>query len=155
MNKGIHIEGVCIENVDEYNIKCELIKKLVKSQYKNSSIKFEQSNQIDLVYVIIDNSIKFSIMPNVVWSELKQEIDSVLKSIYGKRMCDQCRGDSKCLASCNGCYRKTCLECYIDKFRLGKGIVKCNSCNYSFGVEVSDEYIDLAIDDIRFNANLN
>ena len=69
-------------------------------------------------------------------------------------MCKECKGQIKCLASCNKCHTNTCLECYIDSFRTGKGIVKCKFCSYSFGNQVPDEYIDLAIDDIRTNAQM-
>lgn len=54
----------------------------------------------------------------------------------------------KCAVGCNKCGKQTCLECYIDNFKLNKGIIRCETCNYSFGVKVPDEYIDLAIDDI-------
>jgi hypothetical protein len=155
MNSGIHIEGVCIDNTDEYNRKCEILKKIIKSEYKNSSVKFEQLNQNNLVYVIIDNRIKFALMPNVGWNVYKQNIDLELKSLYGKRMCGECKGEIKCAATCNKCHILTCLECYIENFKSNKGIIRCKFCNYSFGVKVSDEYIDLAIDDIRENAKMH
>ena len=154
MNKGIQIEGVCIDNIDEYNAKCDVIKKLIKSVYKNSSIKFEQLNKMDLVYVSIEDIIKFALMPNVKWSELKEEIEVKLKNIYGVKMCSKCCCKIKCAATCNKCKSQTCLECYIESFKLNKGIIRCMSCNYSFGVKVPDEYIDLAIDEIRTNAKI-
>lgn len=154
MNKGIHIEGVCIENIDTYSKKCDTIIKLLKRNYKNCSIKYEQLSKIDLVYIMVDNRIKLAIMPEVKWNDLKKHIDLELKSIYGKRMCEECSGEIKCIASCNKCHNNTCLECYIENFKLNKGIVKCKICSYSFGVEIPDEYIDLAIDDIRSNTKI-
>ena len=154
MNNGIQIEGVQIVNVEEYNSKCDIIKKLIKSQYKNSSIKFVQLNKIDLVYVIFDKTIKFAIMPDVKWTELRKEIDFKLRDIYKEKICKKCGCKIKCVAGCNNCGTQTCLECYIDNFKLNKGIIRCEICNYSFGVRVPDEYIDLAIDDIRTNAKL-
>lgn len=152
MNNGIQIVGVQIDDVEEYNAKCTIIKKLIKSHYKNSSIKFVQLNKIDLVYVIFDDKIKFAIMPDVKWSELKEEINEKLKDVYKEKICSKCSCEMKCIAECNKCKTQTCLECYIDNFKLNKGIIKCGSCNYLFGVQVPDEYIDLAIDDIRYNA---
>jgi hypothetical protein len=154
MNNRVQIEGINIDNIDEYNAKCDIIKKIIKSQYKNSSIKFTQLNKIDLVYVLIDGRIKFAIMPDVKWTELREEIDLKLRSVYKDKMCVKCGCEMKCAAGCNKCRAQTCLECYIDNFKLNKGIVRCGICNYSFGVRVPDEYIDLAIDDIRSNAKL-
>lgn len=152
MNNGISVQGIQINNYVEYNSRCEIIKKIIKTQYKNSSIKFQQLNKMDLVYVYIDNKIKFVLMPDVKWSELKEDIDLKLKELYKEKMCVKCKCEMKCAAGCNKCKAQTCLECYIEMFKLNKGIIICDVCNYSFGVNVPDEYIDLAIDDIRSNA---
>lgn len=117
-------------------------------------IEFTQLNKIDLVYVSIDSRIKFALMPNVKWSELKEEIDLKLRSVYEEKMCEKCGCEMKCVVGCNKCGTQTCLECYIDNFKLNKGIIKCGICNYSFGVRVPYKYIDFAIDNIRSNAKL-
>lgn len=148
----LDVDGILIPNVEEYEQKCKIVKNLIKSTYKNSQITFNQLNKIDLMYVILDNIVKIAIMPDTNWIRIKNDIDTKLKQTFGKRMCEGCRGQIKCLASCNKCHTNTCLECYIDSFRIGKGIVKCKFCSYSFGHQVPDEYIDLAIDDIRTNA---
>lgn len=154
MYQDIQIEGVQINNIEEYNTKCDIIKKLIKSQYKNSLVKFEQLNKISLIHVVIDNRIKFALMPNIKWNEIKKEIDLKLKCAYGEKICSKCMSEMKCVTICNNCSSQTCLECYIDSFRLNKGIIKCEICNYLFGIKIPDKYIDLAIDDIRSNAKL-
>lgn len=164
MSSILDVKGVQISNVDEYEKKCDLVKKLIKTTYKNSQITFNQLNKNDLMYVIIDNIVKIAIMPALTkhiilnvrdtnWIEIKNNIDTKLKQTLGQRMCEGCNGQIKCLASCNNCNTNTCLECYIDSFRTGKGIIKCKFCSYLFGHQVPDEYIDLAIDNIRTNAN--
>lgn len=154
MNNKLNVEGITIANIEDYNKKCLLIKKLINSTYKNSHIKFSQLSNIDLLYVVVDNIVKISIMPDSSWNNIKNDIDEKLKQTLGNRMCEGCKGNIKCLASCNKCKTNICLECYIDNFRIGKGIIKCNFCSYSFGCKVPDEYIDLAIDDIRTNAQM-
>lgn len=155
MNKGLNIEGVCINNIDEYNKKCELIKQLAYSTYKNSKVSFIQVNKIELMYIVLDNIVKIAIMPEQNWIDIKNNIDIKLKQTLGNRLCKECKGQIKCLASCNNCHTNTCLECYINNFKKNKGIIKCKNCSYSFGCEVPDEYIDIAIDDIRDNAKKN
>lgn len=154
MNSILDVNGIQIPNIDEYEKKCNMVKKLIKSTYKNSQIIFNQLNKNDLMYVIIDNIVKISIMPDTNWIEIKNNIDTKLKQTLGKRMCEGCKGQIKCLASCNKCHANTCLECYIDGFRTGKGIIKCKFCSFSFGCHVPDKYIDLAINDIRTNAKI-
>lgn len=154
MTTILDVEGIQIPNVEEYEKKRNLVKKLIKSTYKNSQITFRQLNKIDLMYVILDNIVKIAIMPDANWIGIKNDIDTKLKQTLGNMMCEGCKGQIKCLASCNKCHTNTCLECYIDTFRTGKGIIKCKFCSYSFGCQVPDEYIDLAIDDIKTNAQM-
>ena len=141
-------------DVDEYEKKCILIKKLIKSTYTNSKISFVQLNKNDLMFVMFDNIIKIAIIPNANWIDIKLDIDTKFKQTLGDKMCQDCKGIIKCLASCNNCHYNTCLECYIDNFTAGKGIVKCKHCSYSFGHKIPNKYIDLAIDDIRSGAKI-
>lgn len=143
-----------VANVEEYKKKCDIIKKLVITQYMYYSIKFEQSNPFTLMYVIINSEIKLAIMPDTKWNELKHDIDLGLKQSYTKMICEECKESIKCVANCNRCKKSICVECYINNFKNGLGIIKCKFCSYSFGHIIHEDYIDLAIDDIRNNAKL-
>ena len=91
MSTILDVEGIQIPNVKEYEKKCNLVKKLIKSTYKNSQITFRQLNKIDLMYVILDNIVKIAIMPNTNWIEIKNDIDIKLKQTLGNVMCEGCK----------------------------------------------------------------
>ena len=160
MNTGLNITGVQINDVEKYNKKCDVIKKLIKSTYPSIDISFEQINRLDLVFMNIENIIKIALLPDETWNQIKSNIDDKLNTIgfnqlskpYAIEYCELCSRNIRAKASCNFCHKICCIECYIDSFKKGKGIIKCGFCSKKFGVKCADEYIELMIDDIRTNA---
>ncbi len=121
-------------------------------------IKYEQANCFDFVFVVIGSINKLAILPDENWNQVKSNIDKVLNAIHmnleQKKLesCELCTRDIKVKASCNFCHKISCLECYIDSFRKGCGVVKCGFCSQTFGVKCPKKYIDMMIGDIRENA---
>ncbi len=147
-----NIQDVYIGNIEKYKQKCVLFKKLIKSTYPDIKIKFIDSDGVDLCYIEINKQIKIAILPNVVWQDIKKNIDLKLsKSIDFNNFCSQCNKQMSTKTSCNKCYEICCVECYIDNFRKNKGLIVCGFCNYTYGIKTPDEYIDILIDDIRDN----
>ena len=72
MSEILDVEGIQITNVEEYEKKCNLVKKIIKSTYKNSQITFRQLNKIDLMYVILDKIVKILIIPDANWIKIKK-----------------------------------------------------------------------------------
>ena len=156
MNSGLNITGVHITDIDAYNKKCEVVKKLIVSTYPNIKIDFKQINRMDLVYLIIEDIIKIGLLPGENWNQIKSNIDRKLKLVMyngnNVKCCELCSQDIKAKASCNFCHKICCIECYIDTFKKGKGIIKCGFCSKKFGVRCKTEYIDLMVDERRENA---
>lgn len=150
---GLNIEGAQIDDLEKYNNMCVLIKKLIKKVYPNLKIRFDQINNMDLVYIIIENNVKIALMPNTEWINLKKEIDDKLNYKTNEN-CELCKEKITKLACCNSCKKYTCIECYIKNFIKNSGIIKCHYCSYSFGVYTPPEYIDILVDDIRENAKI-
>ena len=50
---------------------------------------------------------------------------------------------------CNICFNKFCIDCYVNIFRVNKGIIKCPFCRYTFGDVCAENKIDKTIHEIR------
>ena len=151
-----NIQDVYIGDIEKYKQKCMLFKKLIKSTYPDITIKFIDSDNVDLCYIKINEQIQIAILPNVIWHDIKKNIDLKLSQInYGSTKsivndyCSQCNKQMSAKTSCNKCHGICCVECYIDNFRKNKGLIVCKFCDYVYGIKTPDEYIDILIDDIR------
>lgn len=150
----MNIGGYIIENWSQYESNSKLIIKLIKKTYFNQNILFEKPNGLDLYSIKIGPNIKITICPNDSWLDIKKNIDSkLLNSNQCENICRLCTKEMETKTACNKCKKTCCIECYIVGFKKNKGIIKCDNCSYTFGVETPDDYIDVLVDDIRINAS--
>jgi hypothetical protein len=150
----MNVGGIYINDLAQYKANSNLIFRLIKKNYPDEHIIFEESQNIDLDTVQIGCKINLTIMPDSTWIEIKKNIDGKLYGLKNpNNICRLCQMNIKTKTECNKCKKSCCLECYIRNFKANNGIIKCDNCSYSFGVFTPDEYIDVLVGDIREKAN--
>jgi hypothetical protein len=142
-----------ITNNNKYNKKCNIIKNIIKSKYKNINFEFIRNKYTDLIEVIIENKSIITLLPNNNWKEIEKHINTKINETYKQHKCNICFNNIKSNVSCNKCSNNWCAECYINLFRSGNGIIKCPYCRFSFGIETPEYMMEICIDEIRTKIN--
>lgn len=134
-------------NKDKYKNKIKIIKNLILKKYINNEFKFIENKESLLITIIIDNSSSITILPDNNWNDIKRHIDRKIKG--ANKNCLICCNKVKIKVSCNKCSQDYCSECYINLFKVGKGIIVCPFCKYSFGIRMSEYMVQNGINNIR------
>lgn len=124
----------------------ETIIKCAHKQYVDHNVSVMRNDGNGLYELIIDGCI-ITISPSVKWNDLKKHIDKRLSN--KETICSICECEIKRKIACTECYNIWCLECYINLFRSGQGIIKCPYCRYEYGIKMSKQMVELGILEIR------
>ena len=90
--------------------------------------------------VIIDNTSQLCLTKDAPWKEVKRYIDKMISRGNGGVISDKCEicfKDIKKRVNCPKRANHTCVECYINIFRSGKGKMTCPFCRFKYGYEMS------------------
>jgi hypothetical protein len=135
-----------------YYERCELFKKLIIKTFKKYKFIFiKDINYLINVKFYDNNRFKGSItiIPENNWIDIKRNIMNKISDI--EKICLLCDNEHKIFISCNRCSQSCCLECYINMFRINKGIIKCSFCNYKIYCECPDHMIDIYVERMVYN----
>tara|TARA_B100000768_G_C11266305_1_gene371248 strand:- start:1351 stop:1797 length:447 start_codon:yes stop_codon:yes gene_type:complete len=133
--------------VDEYNKRCDVIKGLILTIYTNTIFEFIINPDTLYIEVMINDNSKISLLPNNTWGEVKRHIDKKIIGFTGD--CIICCEKMENAVSCAKCSNNFCGKCYIELFKLGKGIITCPHCRYSFGEKIPEYKIEIYVDQIK------
>ena len=127
----------------------------IKEYIPNEDISFRRNphtGDVELVFHRIKAVL--SILDTNTWDEIKRHIDAKLNS-KNNNSCSICLGDmSVKKVSCPKCANYWCIQCYIDIFKVNRGIIKCPYCRFQYGNEYPDELVELGVQEIKMKMRL-
>jgi hypothetical protein len=135
------------------NIK--LLRKLLDKSYNNPSnfiiVKNENNgfNELIIKHDFSKNMSIITILPSSNWREIKRHIEKKLNKHNKIDDCGICYEKMENPVSCSKCANNMCANCYINIFKIGKGVITCPHCRYSYGEKMDDYLIELSIYEIK------
>ena len=133
--------------IDEYNKRCDILKNLIISKYKNTTFEFVKNIDTLYIEVIINNDSKITLLPNNTWGEVTRHIDKKIKGFEGN--CPICFEKMIKAVSCNKCSNNFCSNCYIKLFKVGNGIITCPHCRHRTGIHTPEHMINECVLQIK------
>lgn len=136
----------------DYEKKCKIIKSLIMKEYEGQDIIMSRDTRTGFNVVDVNHTVRFSIMNFTNWNIVKRQISKAYETINSdktKLICQICMEDDIKLVGCNMCAENFCVECYINIFKEGKGIVRCPFCRNEYGYLQSEDMISKSIKIIR------
>jgi hypothetical protein len=106
---------------------------------------------------LTNNEIGIVIEPNDTSENIKKTILLRFNNLTNTQCeCPICYDiiDNNCQIPCNKCGCYTCINCYINMFRVNNGILTCYSCKNELGVYHPSYMVDIAIAEITQKYNL-
>lgn len=140
-------------NREEYEKLCDLMLNLIKLNYPDIAIEVE-NNFFGLLEITINKNSKLTILTNSKWFEIKRHIDTKLKIGWEKELCQLCCEIIVRRVSCGKCSNYWCVNCYIELFKSGEGIIICPYCRNKFGVKTPKNMIDTCVNEIKRKAGI-
>ena len=127
----------------------ELLHK-IKNYLPNEKIQFNKNkNTGDLQILFTNKKAIMTILETNTWDEIKRHIDVKMSNEKSKK-CSICSTNEiqKNRVTCTKCSSEWCVDCYINIFRVNKGIIKCPFCRFSCGIEFPDYMIEQGVQNI-------
>jgi len=145
-----------VEEFNKYDKRCDVIKNIILKDYKDISFDFVRNPDTLIVEIIINKAVKISILPNNTLKDIKRHIDKKISNQHNgvSEDCIMCCEKIQNNVTCSKCSNNYCSECYINLFKIGKGIIKCPHCRFEIGEIMPDYMIPICIEDIRFKIEL-
>lgn len=148
-------QGTVINDFFTQNVALQftLAKKYISSiSDENISLTFNVKSHFYEIYFNDRNSL-ITIFENSNWSSNKAKIDTIL--FPSVNLCSICNGEFESgRVKCGDCNIFYCVNCYIDNFRKNKGIIKCISCNFSYGRILSKREIEQRVKTIKMRSGI-
>lgn len=141
------IRNMSNENFEKYDNRCNIIKNLILQKYKNDEFIFKRNLETYFIEIIINNNNIITLLPDDSWKQIQRHINKKLNYIIED--CSICFNEIKTNVSCNKCGNNWCRDCYINIFRINKGIIKCPHCRFEFGKEIPYYMIEICINEIK------
>ena len=139
--------------VDPYKEKINDITNFIKNKFPNVKFKLIKNNNSNLEEIIfIDYKANLTILETTELSSVEKRINSITSRSIQKEQKEECQICSNYITtnvSCNRCANNYCIECYIEIYRHGKGIITCPFCRFTYGNKIPDTLIDLGIKQIK------
>lgn len=139
---------------DEYEKLCNLIISLIKIKYPDLVIDVSISS-FNLMEVTINKNSRLTILPQSKWNEIKRHIEVKLNQGWQNELCQLCCETLHKRVSCNKCSNYWCINCYINLFKSGSGIIICPYCRDSFGKKVPQNIIEYCIQEIKLKSGIS
>ena len=135
----------------------QLVHKII-DYVPTEKIKFsnlEWTGELKVFFTI--KRVLISIVEDNTWDEIKRHIDVKLSDKKDKdcSICDNTFAGKIGRVTCNKCAGEYCSNCYINIFRIGKGIMPCPFCRDTIGVEHPDYLIEPLIEKLRNTLETN
>ena len=122
----------------------------ISSYLPKEKIQF-QINKVtkNIEIIFTDKKAIITILEDNTWDEIKHHIDAKIS----KDKTDECSICSteeiqKRRVTCTKCASDWCTDCYINIFRVNKGIIKCPFCRFTYGEEFPDCMIETGVKEI-------
>ena len=106
-------------DLDKYNKRCDIIKKLIIDKYTDITLEFIKNPDTLYIEVIINNDSKITLLPDNTWQEVTRHINKKIEGFKGD--CPICCVKMINAVSCPKCSNNYCGTCYIKLFQIGKG----------------------------------
>jgi len=137
---------------DKYDKKCNIIKNLILTFYRNYKIDFIRNPETLYIEVVINNISNITLLPDNNWNEIKRHIDKKIIVLCNGILedCIICCESIQKNVTCPKCSNNWCGECYINLFKNGKGVITCPHCRFSFGNRMPEDMIQMAVNEIKY-----
>ena len=119
----------------------------IKEYMPNENITFRRHEITDNVEVVFRQSV-ITILDTNTWDEIKRHIDAKLnmnKDIDCSICCEDMKNKR---VSCPKCANYWCIKCYINIYKINKGLIKCPYCRFEYGEEQCDDLLELGVREI-------
>ena len=126
-------------DLKNHNLMKKLILKNLEKKYKIEDAIFSRHCMDgDLVVEIPVLRVKFSVLSNKVWTEVKKYVDTIIENICNKDKLTECpiccemKSNIK-FTGCSECYHRHCYECMGNVIRANQGLSVCPFCKHTIG----------------------
>ena len=134
-----------IEKSDEFSDICKKIREYIPNV--NIEFMFNDNTQL-LEIVFIEEKSVMSILKDNTWAEIKRHINAII-SKNKDTDCSICCEKIISRTGCTKCSSDWCVECYINLFKTGQGIIKCPYCRFEYGFRMNEQELNMGVANIR------
>jgi len=140
-----------MENDNKYEKNCELFKQLITKSFPNLkyNILYNDETLLNEIYLPQYNA-NISILKTNNWVDIKRHINTKINELWKINDCTLCFQKIDKNVTCSKCSNNWCGKCYIELFRVGKGIMKCPHCRFTWGVKTPDSMMEICIKEIEY-----
>ena len=134
---------------NSYKKKCKKIRQKIRLKYPN--LKFTNEQRFDNLreLSLVDYKANIVIIKENTWKDIDKTIEQIITEKYKNNDCSICFNEIKINVRCNFCRKNWCVDCYINLFKTGKGIIKCPFFRYEYRYLMNKEQICAGVRSIR------
>lgn len=138
----------------KYTKDCELFHRIAKKTFSDIDIILRFNDDTNLFeFVLGGEHCVITILPDAIWKNIQKYIQLKLKGFDGDE-CDICYSKIEKRTTCPQCFNQWCVNCYINLFRNGCGVIKCPMCRMELGEEMPKELVELGIIEIKMKCGM-
>jgi hypothetical protein len=142
------------EECEKYIKRCDVMIKLITNEFKNDKLEFTTNPDSLHVVVVVNDNNRITLLPNISWNEIRRNINNAILQITKK--CIVCYETiKKTNICCPKCSNSICGDCYINEFRICKGLITCPHCKFTIGQRLPESMIEKCVDEIKQKLNNN
>ena len=103
----------------------------------------------NLEILFVNKKISITIFENYTWVETIRNIDLKINNERNNEcsICYESEKDKRKIV-CSKCVCVLCVDCYVNMFRVNKGIIKCPCCRFTYGKVFPDSMIEKGVQKI-------
>lgn len=142
---------LCFDTTDTYEVKCTIVRRLISVNFPNSIFKYDINSDTSCMEINIfknDEYIILTVRQEDTWKEIYRNIKLYINDEYKNAPCVFCNEHIikpiTCKCGCN-----MCIECYINMYTKGNGIITCTICGYTMGDLTPTILLDACVAEIR------
>jgi hypothetical protein len=131
-------------------MKYNKFKKIVKKVHANfPSLLFSHHTNDNDVRIIKIGDALISVLHDSTWEEIKKNIEKVQTKDYKNNNCNICENIIRRNVRCTKCACNMCSNCYINIFKINKGIIICPFCRFTYGQKMEPLEVQCGVIEIK------
>ena len=126
------------------------ITRKIRQYLRNEKINIEQCKETGEIKLNFLHDVTMFFSKDCTWDNVKLRINNAINSEPNED-CSICMTKYMLnrYVACNKCGNNYCVNCYIAIFKANKGLIVCPFCRKMYGIELSEDEIELGVQNIK------